>query len=108
MERTFKALADGNRRKMLDLIKADPGMTVGNLSAQFEMTRYAVMKHLKVLESADLVLSRKEGRERRLFLNAVPLREIHDRWLSGYAVMWADTLISLKQQMEDKNGNAKN
>ena len=80
----FRALADPNRRRMLDLIKETPGLNVNELTASFDFTRFSVMKHLRILRRADLVLSRRIGKERRLFLNPVPLKIIYDRWLSQY------------------------
>ena len=81
----FRALADPNRRRMLDLIKSSPGLNVNELTESFTFSRFSVMKHLRVLRAADLVLSRRIGKERRLFLNPVPLQIIVDRWLSRYS-----------------------
>ncbi|MEZ4219393.1 MAG: metalloregulator ArsR/SmtB family transcription factor [Polyangiaceae bacterium] len=81
----FRALADPNRRRMLDLIHEQPGINVGELTAHFPYSRFAVMKHLRQLRAADLVVSRRVGKARRLFLNPVPLKIIHDRWLSTYS-----------------------
>ncbi|HMR06688.1 MAG TPA: metalloregulator ArsR/SmtB family transcription factor [Polyangiaceae bacterium] len=81
----FRALADPNRRRMLDLIRATPGLNVNTLTESFVFSRFSVMKHLRVLRAADLVLSRRIGKERRLFLNPVPLQIIHDRWLRQYS-----------------------
>ena len=96
----FKALADPTRRSLLDeLFKAD-GQSLSALEARLPMTRFGVMKHLKVLEEAGLVTTRKRGREKLHFLNPVPIRLIHDRWVSKYAEPWAATLTGLKRELE--------
>lgn len=100
LEGVFKALADSNRRRMLDLLRAQPGLTVGELGAHFDFSRFAVMKHLKVLQGVDLVVSRREGRSKRLYLNPMPIQAVHDRWLSQYSAMWASSLNSLKHSLE--------
>ncbi|MBJ7473157.1 MAG: SRPBCC domain-containing protein [Solirubrobacteraceae bacterium] len=101
MEAVFKALADGTRRALLDeLFRAD-GQTLTALAAPREpMTRFGVMKHLRVLEDAGLVTTRKRGREKLHFLNPIPIRLIHDRWVSKYAEPWAATLTELKTRLE--------
>ena len=96
----FKALADPTRRGLLDeLFRAD-GQTLRELEARFPMTRFGVMKHLRQLEEAGLVVTRRRGREKLHFLNAVPIRLIHDRWVSKYAEPWAAGLSELKQTLE--------
>jgi uncharacterized protein YndB with AHSA1/START domain len=96
----FKALADPTRRELLDeLFRAD-GQTLSALKTRFEITRFGVMKHLKVLEDAHLVISRRRGREKLHFLNAVPIRLVHDRWVSKYAQPWVAGLSDLKQELE--------
>jgi uncharacterized protein YndB with AHSA1/START domain len=96
----FKALADPTRRSLLDeLFRAD-GQTLGALVARFELTRFGVMKHLKQLEEAGLVVTRRQGREKLHFLNPVPIRLVHDRWVSKYAEPWAATLSELKTELE--------
>jgi len=97
----FKALADKNRRKMLDLVHEKPGINVKQLAANFEFSRYATMKHLKILELADLVVSEKKWKEKQLYLNAVPIQTIVDRWLSKYSKLWAANLTKLKRTIED-------
>ena len=99
----FKALADPTRRDLLDALFADDGQTLSALEARVPMTRFGVMKHLKVLEDAGLVVTRKQGREKLHFLNPVPIRLIHDRWVSKYAEPWASALIELKTQLEDNS-----
>jgi len=98
----FKALADPTRRFLLDLLFERDGRTLGELESQLEMTRFGVMKHLKVLEEAGLVVTKRRGREKLHFLNPVPIRLIHDRWVSKYAEPWAATLSGLKHHLEEK------
>ena len=94
----FRALADPSRRLLLDSLFAEDGQTLGELSAQLPgMTRFGVMKHLRILESAGLVASRKVGRERLHYLNPVPIRLIHDRWIGKYAEPWVGALAGLKR-----------
>jgi DNA-binding transcriptional ArsR family regulator len=96
----FKALADPTRRALLDSLFADNGQTLSALEAGIEMTRFGVMKHLRVLEDAGLVVARKRGREKFHYLNPVPIQLIHDRWVSKYAAPWAAGLAELKNQLE--------
>ena len=96
----FKALADPTRRFLLDLLYARDGRTLTELESEVDMTRFGVMKHLKLLEEAELVVSRKEGREKRHFLNPVPIRQIHDRWIDKYTAHHASALLDLKAQLE--------
>jgi uncharacterized protein YndB with AHSA1/START domain len=99
-DQVFKALADPTRRSLLDELFRDDGQTLGQLEARFDMTRFGVMKHLKVLEAAGLVVTRRQGREKRHHLNPVPIRLVHDRWVSKYAEPWAAGLSGLKQELE--------
>jgi uncharacterized protein YndB with AHSA1/START domain len=100
MDEVFRALADPTRRGLLDeLFRAD-GQTLGALEAHFDITRFGVMKHLKVLEDAGLVVSRRRGREKLHFLNPVPIRLVHDRWVSKYAEPWVAGLSDLKTRLE--------
>jgi DNA-binding transcriptional ArsR family regulator len=99
-DRVFKALADPTRRFLLDLLFAREGQTLTELESAVEMSRYGVMKHLKVLEEADLVVARRSGREKLHFLNAVPIRQIHDRWIDKYTERHVSALVHLKQQLE--------
>ncbi|MFV3130695.1 ArsR/SmtB family transcription factor [Niveispirillum sp. KHB5.9] len=96
----FQALASRERRRMLDLIRAQPGCIISDLLDRFEMSRIGVMKHLKVLEEADLVVSEKAGRERRLYVNTLPLRAIHRRWSDEFDDFWAGSLLDLKRKVE--------
>lgn len=96
----FKALANGKRRQMLDAIKHAP-LTTGTLCEKFpEMDRCTVMQHLKVLEDAELIIPRREGRERWNHLNALPIQTIHDRWISQYAGHAMNVLSALKDELE--------
>src|ERR1700716_1966932 len=101
MDEVFRALADPTRRALLDELFRQDGQTLGALEKRFQMSRFGVMKHLKQLEEAGLVLTRRRGREKLHFLNAVPIRLVHDRWVSKYAAPWAATLSDLKQTLED-------
>jgi uncharacterized protein YndB with AHSA1/START domain len=97
----FRALADPTRRRLLDELFREDGRTLRSLEAGFSMSRFGVMKHLRVLEEAGLVVTRREGREKRHFLNPVPIRLVHDRWVSKYAEPWAAALSDLKSRMEN-------
>src|SRR5207248_1552629 len=96
----FRALADPSRRKLLDRLFRRDGQTLGELCERVAMTRFGVMKHLRVLEEAGLVVSRRAGREKLHYLNAVPIRLVHDRWVSKYAAPFAAALSQLKSQLE--------
>jgi DNA-binding transcriptional ArsR family regulator len=96
MDAVFHALAHGHRRRILDLLKGSPGMSVGKLAQHFDVSRIAVMNHLVVLEQAGLITSEKDGRSRRLYLNAVPIQLIHDRWTSDFSAHWAGRLVDIK------------
>jgi DNA-binding transcriptional ArsR family regulator len=101
-DRVFKALADPTRRFLLDLLFARDGRTLSELESQLEMTRYGVMKHLRVLEEAGLVVSRRSGREKLHFLNPVPIREVHDRWIDKYTERQVTALVDLKNELEER------
>jgi DNA-binding transcriptional ArsR family regulator len=101
MDEVFKALADPTRRELLDRLFAEDGQTLTALEEQLPMSRFGVMKHLKVLEGAGLVTTRRRGREKLHFLNPVPIRLIHDRWVGKYAQPWASALSELKQDLEN-------
>jgi uncharacterized protein YndB with AHSA1/START domain len=98
----FKALADPTRRGLLDELFTRDGQTLGALGQRLTMTRFGVMKHLRVLEEAGLVLTRRRGREKLHFLNPVPIRLIHDRWIDKYTEPWAALLSGLKREMEER------
>jgi uncharacterized protein YndB with AHSA1/START domain len=100
MDEVFRALADPTRRSLLDELFKEDGQTLGALEARLTMSRFGVMKHLRVLEDAGLVVTRRRGREKLHFLNAVPIRLIHDRWVSKYAAPFAAALSDLKTDLE--------
>lgn len=100
MDLVFRALADPTRRALLDELFREDGQTLTALEARFEMSRFGVMKHLKLLEDAGLVVTRRRGREKLHHLNPVPIRLVHDRWVSKYAEPWAATLSGLKTTLE--------
>jgi uncharacterized protein YndB with AHSA1/START domain/DNA-binding transcriptional ArsR family regulator len=102
MDAVFRALADPTRRKLLDRLFKQDGQTLSALERRLPMTRFGVMKHLRVLEEANLVTTRKRGREKLHFLNPVPIRLVHDRWVSKYAEPWAATLSGLKKSIEEE------
>jgi uncharacterized protein YndB with AHSA1/START domain/DNA-binding transcriptional ArsR family regulator len=102
MDEVFRALADPTRRNLLDELFKEDGQTLGALEQRLPMTRFGVMKHLKVLEEAGLIVARRRGREKLHFLNPVPIRLVHDRWVSKYAEPWAAGLSELKHDLEDK------
>ena len=101
-DRVFKALADPTRRFLLDRLFARDGRTLTELESELEMTRFGVMKHLRVLEDAGLVTTRRAGREKLHFLNVVPIRLIHDRWIDKYRVGPASALADLKRELEQR------
>lgn len=100
MDRIFSALSHTSRRSMMDLLQDTPGLTVGELAQNFDVTRIAVMNHLKVLEDAQLVISEKVGRTRRLYLNAVPIQAIYDRWTDRFSAHWLDRTSLIKTVAE--------
>lgn len=100
MDSIFQALAHVTRRAMLDHVRADPGLSVGKLASHFDVSRIAVMNHLAVLEKAQLVISEKDGRSRRLYLNAMPIQDIHERWTDTYSSHWAERVNIIKHAAE--------
>ena len=103
MDDVFRALADPNRRVLLDRLFETDGQTLRALCCALpEMTRFGVMSHLTVLEGAGLVTTRKVGREKHHYLNPVPIRQVHDRWISKYAEPWVQGLIELKSDVEQQ------
>ncbi len=101
----WRALSDPTRRTILDLLKEQP-RTTGDLCNYFDVSRYAIMKHLSILEKAELLIIRRQGRERWNHLNAVPLQRIYERWLRPYEAEWASTLLQLKHHLETLKGNS--
>ena len=104
MDAVFRALADPTRRSLLDELFREDGQTLSALEGRFSMTRIGVMKHLKVLEDAGLVVTKRRGREKLHFLNPVPIRLVHDRWVSKYTEPWAAGLVGLKTELERHHG----
>src|SRR5262245_38482664 len=102
MDALFLALASRTRRKILDLVQNMPGCSVGDVAKYFDCSRIMVMKHLSVLARADLVISRKAGRRRELFFNAVPIQMIYDRWTTEYSRFWAAKAVDLKYLLESR------
>jgi DNA-binding transcriptional ArsR family regulator len=100
-DRVFKALADPTRRFLLDRLFKRDGRTLTELESELEMTRFGVMKHLRILEDAGLVVTRKAGREKLHFLNVVPIRLIHDRWIDKFTERRVSALTDLKRQLEE-------
>ena len=101
-DQVFKALADPTRRHLLDRLFVRDGRTLTELESELEMTRFGVMKHLRVLEDANLIVTRRQGREKLHFLNPVPIRLIHDRWIDKYTERQISALAELKDELERK------
>ena len=102
MDEVFKALADPTRRSLLDELFKEDGQTLSALEGRLPMTRFGVMKHLKVLEEAGLVTTQRRGREKFHYVNPVPIRLIHDRWVSKYAEPLAATISGIKRELEEE------
>ena len=102
MDEVFKALADPTRRGLLDRLFERDGQTLGELEEGLSMTRFGVMKHLRVLQEAGLLTTRRRGREKLHFLNPVPIRLVYERWVSKYAEPWASALSGLKTEIEEE------
>jgi DNA-binding transcriptional ArsR family regulator len=100
-DRVFKALADPTRRLLLDRLFERDGRTLTELESELEMTRFGVMKHLRLLEEAGLVVTRRSGREKLHYLNPVPIRLVHDRWIDKYTERHVSALVDLKTQLEE-------
>jgi DNA-binding transcriptional ArsR family regulator len=99
-DRVFRALADPTRRHLLDRLFEREGRTLTELESELEMTRFGVMKHLRVLEDAGLVVTRRSGREKLHYLNPVPIRLVHDRWIDKYTERQVSALVDLKRRSE--------
>ena len=102
LDAVFHALASASRRRILDLVKSMPACNVNDVCKYFAMSRIGVMKHLKVLEGADLIISRKSGRARELFFNAASIQMIYDRWTTEYSALWASHATDIKFRAEAK------
>ena len=100
MNSVFHALAHETRRDILDHLRDQPGLAVGELAKRFDVTRIAVMNHITVLTHAGLITSQKDGRSRRLYLNAMPIQMIYERWIDGYSAHWLDRMSLIKQVAE--------
>ena len=100
-DRVFKALADPTRRYLLDQLFARDGRTLSELESELDMSRFGVMKHLRVLEDAGLIVTRRKGREKLHFLNPVPIRQIHNRWIDKYTERQVSALLELKNELEE-------
>lgn len=96
----FQALAHATRRQILDIVRAHPGCTVGEVAARFDTSRIAIMKHLKLLYESQLILTEKQGRTRLLYLNVMPIQLIYDRWTDEYAAFWGGQLADIKYAVE--------
>jgi DNA-binding transcriptional ArsR family regulator len=102
-DRVWRALASGARRQMLDILREGPA-TTGALAERFpRLTRFSVMQHMRVLEAAELIVARREGRERYNYLNPVPIQKLYDRWVSRYMQPWTEALVSLKSELESED-----
>lgn len=101
MNPVFQALASETRRQILDIVRDDPGCRVVDVCRRFDVSRIAVMKHLRILEEANLVISRKNGRTRELYFNAVPIQMIYERWTDEYSAYWASQLTDIKLKSEE-------
>lgn len=103
VDEVFRALADPTRRALLDELFQRDGQTLSQLESRFAMTRFGVMKHLRVLEEAGLVVTHRQGREKHHHLNPVPIQLIHDRWVSKFAEGWTSALSRLKHDLEKED-----
>ena len=101
-DNVFKALADETRRFLLDLLYERDGRTLTELESEVEMTRFGVMKHLRILEDANLIVTRRSGRKKLHFLNPIPIQQIHDRWINKYRERKVSALVDLKQKLEEE------
>lgn len=102
MDEVFKALGDPTRRELLDRLYERDGQSLSALESRLPMSRFGVMKHLRVLEDARLVVTRRRGREKLHYLNPVPIRLVYERWVSKYAEPWASALTGLKRELEEE------
>ncbi|MCA9191536.1 MAG: helix-turn-helix transcriptional regulator [Planctomycetales bacterium] len=100
LDLVFQALAHPIRRAILDLLKRRPGLCINDIAEQFDVSRIAVLKHLRVLEECQLIIVKKSGRKRAVFFNVVPIQAIYDRWTTEYSAFWAEQALDLKAQLE--------
>lgn len=108
LDHLFAALAHPARRRILDLLMQGPGMSVKALASHFDMSRIGVMKHLRALEECELVLSKKSGRTRQLYFNAVPIQLVYDRWTTQYSAFWSSRLADIKSRVENPAESGEN
>lgn len=108
MDKTFQALANNTRRQILDLVKDKPGCLVNDICAHFTISRIAVMKHLKILQGANLLISEKVGKERHHYFNVIPIQQIYERWTDQYSRFMASKLTDFKLQIETDLEEGKN
>ncbi len=99
-DQVFQALSHPIRRAILDLLKGQPGLCVNDVAANFDVSRIAVIKHLRLLEECQLIIVRKQGRKRAIYFNVVPIQAIYDRWTTEFASFWASKAIDLKTELE--------
>ena len=102
MNDTFHALANETRRHILDIVKDSPGLSVNDICASFVISRIAIMKHLKILESANLLTSQKVGKEKHHYFNVIPIQQIYERWTDQYSRFMAAKITNFKQQIEQE------
>lgn len=102
MDATFRALANADRRRIVDLVKATPGCNVHHLTGFFSVSRIQILKHLKILEEANLIISRREGRVRHLHFNPVPIQMVYDRWSDEFSSFWSGGMTELKYRIESE------
>ena len=102
LDSVFSALAHPARRRMIDILLGEPGLTIAALTRNFDMSPVGVLKHVRILEAADLVISHKHGRERLLYVNLVPIQQVYDRWTDAYAAFWAGRVVDLKARIESR------
>lgn len=104
MDKLFQALGSAPRREILDIVRAQPGCSVMQVCKHFDVSRIAVMKHINILEQANLVISEKPGRTRQLYFNAAPIQMIYDRWTDQYSGYWAGQMTRIKYLAETSHG----
>ncbi|MCB2154057.1 metalloregulator ArsR/SmtB family transcription factor [bacterium] len=105
MDATFRALANSDRRRILDILKDSPGCSVNHVAEFFEVSRIQILKHLRFLEDANLVVSRKVGRVRHLYFNPVPIQMIYDRWSTEFSSFWASEMTAMKYRIESQRSD---
>lgn len=108
MDKLFHALASAPRREIMDIVRDKPGCSVIHVSRHFDVSRIAIMKHLRVLETANLIISEKQGRTRQLFFNPVPIQMIYERWTTKYSAVCAAQLTEFKHSVESRNESSGN